>query len=209
MDAEPAAGADHRDGFAGLDARPAQHLVGRRQRVGDDADLGGMLLVIEALRQLDEVLRRQLDVFGVGAVAFQPDLAAAVLAQRLEIGQAPAAMAAVEIEIGGHRVADLEPAHAGAHLDDLAGDLVADDARELDFPPPGLGVLDGQPGAAGDDARHRLAGTGHRIGPLRPARTAGSAPVNTIAFMGLPRISVALAGAFGEDDFREPIRARE
>jgi hypothetical protein len=57
-----------------------------------------MRFIVETVRQLDEVRRRQLDVFGIGAVAFQPDLAAAVLAQRLQIVQAPAAMAAVEIE---------------------------------------------------------------------------------------------------------------
>ena len=166
MDAEPAAGADHGDGLAGLDVGAAQHLQRRRQRVGDDADLGRMFLVIEAGRQLDEVRRRQLDVFGIGAVAFEADLAAGVLAERLQVPQAPAAMAAVQVEISGDGIADLEAANARAHLDDLAGDLMADDARERDLPPPGLGVLDGEAGAAGDDAGHGLARTGDRIGPL-------------------------------------------
>ena len=40
---------------------------------------------------------------------------------------------------------------------------MADDARERDAPPSGLGVLNGEPGPAGDDAGHRLAGTGDRI----------------------------------------------
>ena len=176
MDAEPAAGAEHRNGLAGLHAGAAEHLIGCRQRVGDHADLGGMLFVVEAVRQLDEVRRRQLDVFGIGAVAFEPDLAAAVLAQRLQIRQAPAAMAAVEIEIGGHRIADFKSAHARADLDDLAGDLVADDAGELHLPPPGLGVLDGQAGAAGDDTGHRLAGTGRPDRAAAPIGTAGSDP---------------------------------
>ena len=106
MDSEAAAGADHGDGFARLDARAAQHLVGRRQRIGDDADFGRMPLVVQGFRQLDEDVGGQLDVFGVAAVAVQPDIAATVAAQRLEVCQAPAAMAAVEIEIGGHAVAD-------------------------------------------------------------------------------------------------------
>ena len=114
MDAEPAAGAEHRDGLARLDARAAQHLVRRRERIGDDADLGGMRLVVERRGQLDEDMRGQLDVLGVAAVAVEPDIAAGVLAQRLEIGEAPAAMAAVEIVVGGHAVADREAGDAGA-----------------------------------------------------------------------------------------------
>src|SRR5262245_57430946 len=143
MDAEPATRADHRDGFAGLHPRAAQHLVGRRQRVGDHADLGGMLFVVDAVRQPDEVPLRQLDVFGIGAVAVDADLPAGVLAQRLEVLQAPAAMAAVEIEVGGDGVTGFETLDARAGLDDLAGDLVTDDAWELNLPPPGLDVLDG------------------------------------------------------------------
>ena len=80
-------------------------------------------------------------------------------------------------------VAGFEPAHARAGLDDLAGDLVADDARELDLPPPGLDVLDGQACAAGDDARHRLARAGHRIGPLDSSSNGRFGPFSTIAFM--------------------------
>jgi hypothetical protein len=63
-------------------------------------------------------------------------------------------------------VTHFQPAHAAADLDDLTGDLVADDAGKLHLPPPGLGVLDGQAGAAGDDTGHRFAGTGNRIGTL-------------------------------------------
>src|SRR6185503_1690747 len=99
-----------------------------------------------------------------------------VLAQRLEVAQAPAAMAAVQIEVCRHRIADLEAAHAGARLDDLAGDLVADDAGKLHLPAAGLDVLDGEARAAGDNARHRFAGACDRIGPLlqleRHVRTA-------------------------------------
>jgi hypothetical protein len=75
-------------------------------------------------------------------------------------------MAAVQIEISCDGVAGLEATHARTGFDDLAGDLMADDARELDFPAAGFGMLDGQPRPAGDDAGHRLARTGHGIGPL-------------------------------------------
>ena len=96
-------------------------------------------------------------------------------------------MAAVEIEIGGHRDRPACSAvHARAGLDDLAGDLVADDARELDLPPPGLGVLDGQARAAGDDARHRLA-RARRPGRAAATRSNGRfGPFSTIAFMASP-----------------------
>ena len=167
MDADAAAGAENRNRLAGFDRRPAQHLVGRRQRVGDDAHLRRMLFVVEAVGILDEDVRRQLDVFGVAAVAFEPDIAAVVFAQRFELREAIPAMAAVEIEVRGDAVADPERRHAGADRDDLPGDLVPDDARKFDLPAAGLGVLDGQPGAAGDDAGDRFARSRDRIGHLR------------------------------------------
>jgi hypothetical protein len=144
MDAEAAAGAEHRNGLADLDPRAIEHLVGRRQRVGDHADLGGMFSVVESLRQLDEKMRRQLDVLGIAAVALDPDVAARVAAQRLEAGQTPAAVAAVEVEIGGDCVADRKRGHAGTGGDDLRRDLMPDDAGELRLPATGLDVLDGQ-----------------------------------------------------------------
>ena len=70
VDAEPATGAEHRHGLAGLHPGPAQHLVGCRERIGDDADFRGMLLMVQARRQPDEVLRRQLDVLRIAAIAF-------------------------------------------------------------------------------------------------------------------------------------------
>src|SRR6185503_17273091 len=108
-------------------------------------------------------MRRQLDVLGVTAVAFDADIAAAVKTQRLELRQAVAAMAAEQIEMSGDGVAQFQAGDAGAERDDLSRDLVTDDAREAGLAPPGFDVLDGEPGAAGDDARHRLAGTGRRI----------------------------------------------
>src|SRR5207249_1228530 len=116
----------------------AQYLVGRRQRIGDDSDFRWMPFVIQGLRQLDENMGGQLDVFGVAAIAVQSDVSAAAGAQRLKVCQAPTAVSAVEIEIGGDAVADGKPRHARADLDDLAGDLMADDARELDAPSSGL-----------------------------------------------------------------------
>src|SRR5262245_66681669 len=144
MDSQSAAGAEDGDRFARLDAGSAQHLVGCRERIGDDADLGRMRLVVEPRGQLDEDARGKLDVFGIAAVAVQPDIAARVHAQRLELGDAPAAMAAVEIIVGGHSVAHRKAGYAGSDVDNLARDLVTDDARKLRLPPSGLDVLDGQ-----------------------------------------------------------------
>ena len=123
-----------------------------------------MRLVIETRRQLDEDVSGKLDVLGIAAIAIQSDIAAGIHAERLEIGEAPAAMAAIEIIVGGHAVADRQTRHAGAHGDDLAGDLMTDDARERRRPASGLDVLDRQAGPAGQHARHGLAGTGDRIG---------------------------------------------
>ena len=101
-----------------------------------------MFFVVEPFRVFDEDVRGQLDVFGIAAVAFQPDIAAAVLAQRLQIGEAVTAMTAIEIEIGGDAVADFESRYAGTDVDDFARDLMADDARKFYFAPAGFGVLD-------------------------------------------------------------------
>ena len=125
-----------------------------------------MRLVVEPDGQLDEDMGWKLDVLGIATVAVEADIAAGVHAQRLEIGEAPAAMAAVEVIVGGHAVAHCEAGHAAADVDDLARDLVTDYARKLRLPPPGLDVLDGQPRSAGDDAGDGLAGTGNRIRQL-------------------------------------------
>jgi hypothetical protein len=48
MNPESAASTDHRDRFTRLDARAAQYLVGRRQRIGDDPDFRWMTFVIQS-----------------------------------------------------------------------------------------------------------------------------------------------------------------
>jgi len=166
MNAQPAAGADYGHRLAGLDARPPQYLVRRRQRIGNDADLGRTPLVVQRFRQLDEDMRRQLDVLGVSAVAIQPDIAAAARAQRLQLSEAPAAAAAVEVEVRRHRIAGAKPRYAGAYLDNLGADLVADDTRKRDLPPSGLGMLNGQAGAAGEHACDSLASARNRVRQL-------------------------------------------
>ena len=108
---------------------------------------------------------RQLDELGVAAVAILAHIAGKVLAMGFQIGQAVGAMAAVQIVIGGHRIAHLHVGDAGPDLDNLGGDLVADDARRLDMCAPDLVMLDGQAGAAGQDPGHRFRrsrlGVGH------------------------------------------------
>ena len=166
MDTNAAAGAEDRNCFATPDLRTTQNLVRGRQRVGNDADLGGIGFVVERFRQLDEDVRGQLYVFGIAAVAFKADIAAGVDAERLQVAEAKAAMAAVEVIIGGDGVAAFQARDASANGDDLGRYLVANDAREIDFAAAGLSVLDGEPGAAGDDARDRFARTGDGIGHL-------------------------------------------
>ena len=166
MDSEPAAGTDHGDGFAGLDAPAAQHLVWRSQRIGDDSDFGWVPFVIQGFRQLYENMSGQLDVFGVAAIAVEPNVASTAGAQWLEIGEAPSAVAAIKIVICGYAVADGEPGHAEPDLDDLAGDLMADNARKWDAPSSGLGVLNGQTRTAGKDTGDGLARAGNRVRPI-------------------------------------------
>jgi len=75
-------------------------------------------------------------------------------------------MAAVEIGVSRDRIADRDAFHAGAGLHDLAGELMTDDARKLHRQAAGLDVLDGQPRAAGENARDRFARSGNGIGYL-------------------------------------------
>ena len=85
MDSHSSAGTEYRNGFPGLYPRSTEHLVRGGERVGNDADLSGMLLVIQTRGQLDENMGGKLDVLGIAAVAVQSDIAAGVHAQRLEI----------------------------------------------------------------------------------------------------------------------------
>ena len=176
MDADPAAGAEHRHRLAGPDARAAEHLVRRGKRVGDDADLGRMRAVVQRHGQLDEDVRGQLDVLGVAAVAVAPDIAAGVLAQRLQVREAPSAMPAVEVIVGGHRVAHCEALHARSDFHDFAGDLVADHARKPGLDASRLEVLNGEARTAGEHPRDCLAGPGHRIGHLGKLERSVRAP---------------------------------
>ena len=82
-------------------------------------------------------------------------------------------MAAGHVKIRSNRIADCYICHTVADFFDDAGDLVTDDARVVDFDAPRPRMLDGQAGAAGDDAGDRLAGTGRSgVGkvddPLKP-----------------------------------------
>ena len=86
----------------------------------------------------------------------------------------------------------LRPRTPGADLDDLASDLVADDAGELHLPPPGLGVLDGRP--APQVMTRATASPGPAAGSERCSNWNGRfGPVNTIAFMGFPHRLAALS----------------
>ena len=96
-------------------------------------------------------------------------------------------MPAVEIGIRGDRVANGEGSNAGADLHDLAGDLVTDDAREMNGQPSGLDMLDGQPRAAGQHARNRFARSGNGIGQLGHFEWRVGAPQNQGFHEHVPR----------------------
>jgi hypothetical protein len=164
LDAEPAAGAEDGHGLSGPGAGPAIDLVRGGERAGDDADLRRMRPVVEAAGQREEVPRRELHVLGIAAVALLAHIAPRALAEGLEVPQAHPAAAAEEVVVGRHRLTHGQPRDARAHLDDLRGDLVADDARAGHRDAPGLVVLDREPRPAGEHARHLLPGPGDGVG---------------------------------------------
>src|SRR5262249_40020722 len=85
-------------------------------------------------------------------------------AQRLAAADAPAAFAAGQIEISGDLVAHRKIVHAGPERCDLAGNLMAEDARQGRGTAAGAHMLHGEPGPAGNDACYRLTRSRHRIG---------------------------------------------
>ena len=78
VDADPAGRADHHDALARLDAGPRPADVDRGT---DGVRDGGGGYVVDAVRQGEQGVLRQLDEFGVAAVDVTPDVAAEVVAQ--------------------------------------------------------------------------------------------------------------------------------
>src|SRR5439155_16278511 len=158
VDADPAGRADHHDALARLDAGPRPADVDRGT---DGVRDGGGGYVVDAVRQGEQGVLRQLDEFGVAAVDVAPDVAAEVITERVAPTAAPLAAVAGQVEVGQHALARLELAGARAVLGHFAGDLVAGDpfahgtgrAAQL----PGAGVDHGQPDAAGLDSDEHLA----------------------------------------------------
>jgi hypothetical protein len=111
---------------------------------------------------------RKFDVFSIATVATHSDHSgsAGILTQRFQIAQTPTAMPAIQVSIGGNRVADGNVGDAAADLDDLASNFMTDDAGKLDGPPSGFYMLNGQPGAARQDTSDGFAGSGNWIGNL-------------------------------------------
>jgi hypothetical protein len=119
-----------------------------------------MILIVKPVGNGDEVLGRKLDELGVAAVHLPADEAGQVVAQRLPIDPAPAAMAAAEIAVERDDVTRFAGLNARADLDDLSDHLVPDDDRVVGYCPACPGMVDREPGAAGEYPRHRLAGAG-------------------------------------------------
>ena len=135
-----------------------------------------MRFVVEACRKFDEEVRGS-RCSGIAAIAGDADIAARVFAQRLEIGIAPPAVAAIEIVVRGDRVTFLDCGYPRAHLDNLRRDLVTDNGGKARGNAACLDMLDREPRAAREHACHRLARSGNRIrhvdeveGPIRPSQ---------------------------------------
>ena len=144
-----------------------EHGVDRvAHRVHDGADLGGDAV------ELHDVGGRHRDVVGEGAVAVHADDLGALA----EVGVAQAALEAVaadDVSFGGDQVADGEQSGAGrlpAQLDDLAGELVADDDRRLEpAAGPAVPLPDVEIGAADAgvvDADQHVGGSAGGHGPV-------------------------------------------
>src|SRR4029077_8297011 len=89
-----------------------------------------------------------------------PEMAPEALAP----ADAPTAFAAGQIEIGRHLVADREVRDVRSDRDDLAGNLVSENAWQGRGATTRTPMLHGQSGPARKHTRHRLAGSRHRIG---------------------------------------------
>src|SRR5690606_32735227 len=122
--AEPAACAEHRDHVGRHEPRLARDFERRRDGVAHHAGFGGMSAPVEPLGNGEEGACRQLDVLGIAAVDFAPDVTAEVIAQRLAIHAAPTTLAARQIEVRSYAIPGLHVPDAAADGDDLCGDLV-------------------------------------------------------------------------------------
>ena len=127
---------------------------------------GGMRLVVQSLRQGDEIPGGQFDVLGVAAVHLAAYLTGEIIAQGLAVDAAPAAAPASEIVIRRNGRTFAEVIHARAHLRDFARDFVSDHEREIPAHAARPGVFDCKSRTAGQHARHGLAGSRYGDGPF-------------------------------------------
>src|SRR5215813_10791531 len=127
MQAQTATGASNQHRLTRLDLRHAE----RRAHAGADrADRERRGRHIEAIRYTNGIARGHACEFGIPATpAFAHHTA--VAAKVLSAAQAVAALAAIEALIDDHALAFAVGRHVCAGLDDLAGDLVAEDAAGL------------------------------------------------------------------------------
>ncbi len=142
------------------------NLVGGDDGVADDRGLGRVVPVVDPLGDRDPIAGGELDVFGVPPVDLTADEPGQVVAQGLPTDPAPMTLAAAQVEMRGDDCTDLEAVDAVADLDDLAEHLVPDDDRVVDRRTARPGMVDGEPGAAGDHPRHCLARPRFGVRPL-------------------------------------------
>lgn len=137
------AGADHHHVLAEQAAGLLHRVHAHRQRFDQRAGFGG-----EIGRQLVEQFGRYVHQLGEGAVVHQPG-EGQLFAEVVQAAAAVVAGAAVLAGVGGDPLAGDEAAHAGAELDDLAAEFVAEDALALDAGER-VGLLDRDEHRAGD-----------------------------------------------------------
>src|SRR5262245_3611489 len=127
MQAQAAAGTSNEHRLTRLDLR---HTERRAHAGADRTDRERRSGHIEAVRYTDGVARGHAGEFGVAAATALAQHAA-VAAEVLPAAQAIAALAAIKPLIDDHALAFAVGRHSCAGLDDLAGDLVAEDAAGL------------------------------------------------------------------------------
>ena len=165
MDADAAAGRDHDHPLAGLDRRPVRHMDRCRDGIGD----GGGQHRIERLRQADGIAGGKHRHLRVATVPIDSDIANQVLTERLQPGQAPAAAAAEEVEVGAHPLSDALVWNARPHPDDAPHQLVPGNAGKRGRVVTQVAadtVEDGEADATGLDLDQHLTLSRHRIGHL-------------------------------------------
>ena len=163
MYSDPAAGSHQQHIVVRIDLRALAHAV----PVGVDG-IGGdrRSLVIEAVRDWQEITGGQTHEVSEAAIAMDADEAAEILAQCFAPAMTPAAMPAIEVKVDGAAIAGLDVGDAVADSDNVAAEFVTHDARRFAAEAAAAHVEQRQPDTGGADLHDGFTGARLRIRPF-------------------------------------------